>query len=547
MTATTMTPVSPPTSSTPPCRNCGWEPEAGKLWPTFGGKAVKWIEKNCICGHGDFYGQLVVLRPDQKRFLWRWYEYCPACDWWHYDEAIRTAATGDGKTTFVASIVAAEFAGPPEIAPASPNIIVAAASFKQANLLYSITATMLGGRDNIAKESPLCGKFEVYDTITTFRDGRPGQIERVAAVDGTNEGGLPSIFVGDEMHEWGEPGSRKARVATVIGKSTKKRKMRYEIPQKDGSLRVVFRGPGRQLFLSTAGFDIDHSLFGEMILHARKAQHEPTLAPGLLFDSYEAPDGLDLKLPEHRRIAVIAASRGAGILWDIGARVNEWNNPKMRKHEWARYYANQWVEGNEESWLADNPTAWDDCDGRWELAGDEPAVLSVDMALTRDSVAVDRVQLLADGRYAVTTRIWYPADNKLPFVEIFDYIREQAAELGTNFRGLVYDPRFFELQAQMLEDDGFLVIQFDQSPVRMIPAVGFVFDLIIAGKIVHDGHPELRRQVKNAAKRQFERGFTLSKSKSKIRIDAAVALCMGAWALAELTAEGDSSVLNQIW
>jgi phage terminase large subunit-like protein len=546
MTATTMTPAAPAAAADSSCQNCGWEPGPGALWPTYGRKAVRWIEANCICGEGDFYGQLVVLRPDQKAFVYRWYEYCPVCDWWHYDEAIRTAATGDGKTTFVAALVSCEFAGPPEIAPSSPNIIVAAASFKQADLLYSITATMLGGRDNIAKESPLCGKFEVYDTKTTFLDGRPGKIERVAAVDGTNEGGQPTLFVCDEMHEWGESGSRKARVATVIGKSTKKRRMRYELPQKNGEVRVVYRGPGRQLSLSTAGFDIDHSLFGEMIKYARLARHEPTLAPRLLFDCFEAPDGLDLKLPEHRRIAVAAASRGAGILWDIEARVREWDNPKTPKHEWERYYANRWVEGNVESWLADNPGAWDECEGSWQLAGDEPGVLAVDMALTRDSVAVDRIQLLADGRYAVTSRIWYPADNKLPYVEIFDYIREQAGELGTNFRGLVYDPRFFELQAQLLEDDGFLVIQFDQSPVRMIPAVGLVFDLIVAGTIVHDGHPELRRQVKNAAKRQFERGFTLSKSRSKIRIDAAVAMCMGVWSLAEL-AGGETSVLDQIW
>jgi hypothetical protein len=527
------------------CQNCGWEPEAAAFWPSFGKVACRWIEDNCICGEGDFYGQRIKLRPDQRRFVYRWYEYCPNCDYWRYTEGIRTAGTGDGKTTFIGAITALEFAGPPVVAPASPNIVISAASFLQANLLYSITATMFGGRDQIAKESPLCGLFEVYDTKISFADGRPGTVTRVAAAAGTNEGGQPTLFVCDEVHEWGDIGSNKARVHTVIGKSTKKRRVRYEIPQKGGAIRVVYRGPGRILNLSTAGFDIDHSLFGAMVTHARRAQHDPALAPRLLYDAFEAPDGLNLELSADRRIAVIAASRAAGTLWDIEARVNEWGKPDMPKHEWERYYANRWVEGSEESWLSEHPGAWTECQGTWEITGSEPAVLAVDMALARDSVAVVEVRQLPDDRYAVTSRIWYPHDNRLDFVEIFDHIKTRAGELGTSFHGLVYDPRYFELQAQLLEDEGFLVIQFDQSPVRMIPAVGLTYDSILSRKIVHDGDPELRRQVRNAAKRRFERGFTLSKSKSRIRIDAAVAMCMGVWALATLEPEG--SVLSQIW
>ena len=161
------------------------------MWPTHGPVAVRWIEDNCICGEGDWYGKKITLRPDQKRFLYRWYEYCPSCDQWHYDEALRGAATGDGKTQFIASIVVLEFAGPPQIAVKSPNIPIAAASFEQADLLFTAVATMCGGRDQAVKESPLVGFFEVYDTEIKFSDGRPGRIFRVAAVAGTNEGGLP--------------------------------------------------------------------------------------------------------------------------------------------------------------------------------------------------------------------------------------------------------------------------------------------------------------------------------------------------------------------
>lgn len=529
------------------CQNCGWEPERGALWPSHGRIAVRWIQENCICGDGDFYGQLVTLRTDQKRFVYRWYEYCPECEYWRYIEGIRTAATGDGKTTFIASLAALEMAGPPEIAPASPNIVISAASFDQANLLYQVTATMFGGRDQKDHMAPLCGLFEVYDKKITRADGSPGLVERVAAVAGTNEGGLPSLFIGDELHEWGDKGSNKGRVYTVIGKSTKKRRVRYEIPQDDGRIRVVYRGPGRILGLSTAGFDIDHSLFGAMIKRAMAAEHTPELAPKLLYDHYEAPSDLNLELREHRRLAVLAASPAAGILWDVEARVDDWGKVDMPKHEWERYYANRWVDVAEESWMSAHPGAWDACRSVWQIDGTEAAVLSIDMALKRDSVAVCEVRLLPNGKYAVTARIWYPANGVLRHQEVFEYIKDRAAELGLAFKGLVYDPRYFQLPAEELETSGQLVIQMDQSPQRMEPACGLTFDLILAGGIVHDGDPELGMQVKAAVKRQGERGFTLQKSKSRRHIDACVAMCMGVWTLAELAGVNEPDVLNQIW
>ena len=202
----------------PGCVDCGWEPRPGERWPSEGGRAVKWIRKFLICAEGDWYGKPIPLRPDQKRFIWRWYEFCPGCGYWHYDEALRGAATGDGKTTFVAAIECLEMFGPPQIAPVSPRIINAAASFDQADKLFGFAGTMLGGRDQVVKEAPLRGYAEVYDTEIKRADGEPGTMERVAAVAGTNEGGLPSLFVADEVHEWGDLGDRKARLHVVMGK-----------------------------------------------------------------------------------------------------------------------------------------------------------------------------------------------------------------------------------------------------------------------------------------------------------------------------------------
>ncbi len=52
--------------------------------------------------------------------------------------------------------------------------------------------------------------------------------------------------------------------------------------------------------------------------------------------------------------------------------------------------------------------------------------------------------------------------------------------------------------------------------------------MIREGRLVHDGDPELRRQILAAVPSETERGVRISKRKSKKRIDAAVALALAA-------------------
>jgi hypothetical protein len=519
------------------------------------------MQAKLICAEGDWFGKPIVLRPEQKRFVRRWYEFCPACGYWHYDQAIRGAATGDGKTTFVAALECLELFGPPQIAPVSPNIVNAAASFEQADLLFSIAGIMLGGRDQAVAQAPLCGYAEVYDTEIRRADGQPGIMKRVAAVAGTNEGGLPSLFVGDELHEWGDVGSNKARVHMVIGKSTSKRRMICRLP--DGT--EITRGPGRNLNISTAGFDVDHSLLGAMYKQGKRAELNPSVAPRLLFDWQEGPDG-DFSDPEHRRRAVKAASGAAGILWDVEKRVREYDKPDVQRHEWIRYYANKWVDVSDASWLRDHPGAWDECKGTWTLAGDEPTVLGYDAAVSGDCAAVVEATELHDGRIAVTARIWWPERGLIDTLDVVEYIRDRAAELGERLRGIAYDPAYADSDMRKLESRyGLPVVEFSQQPLSMGPATKLGYTLIVgrgrdgtdpdpdpekdgrfAGRrLVHDGDTEFGRQVKNAVKHEGERYFTLKKQKSQGKIDAAVAMNIAVWNLQELPEPDDP--LQQMW
>jgi len=514
----------------PGCSRCGWIPARGELWPSVGVDGCDWIEACCIFGEGDSYGKPFRLYDDQQDFIWKWLEYCPQCGQWHYSHAIWGAATGSGKTQFIAAIAAMEFAGPVSIAPQSPNVVVAAASYDQAGLLFSQCGIMLGGPERSVKEAPLRNFCEVYENRVKFAGRRPGQITRVAAVAGTNEGGNPTLFLADEVHAWGETGGPKAHLHSVIGKSTVKRSLKCIV---DGA--EVDRGRGRIIDLSTAGFDVDSSFLGQLYLHGKRVLQDPALDPRLLFHWREAREGLDYEDPADRAIACRDASGAADVIWSVADRAAEWGRPSMPRHEWIRYYANCWVDQVEDSWLADHPAAWAACQGTWELNGDEPAVLAVDMSLKHDSTAVVECTLLGDGRTAVRARIWNPGDGKVDHREVFGFIADRAAVLGSRLTGVVYDPRFFELAARQLEEDHeLLVIEFDQWSV-MAQAVGETFEQIIKGKIVHDGNQDLSRHVRSAVRKQQERGFTLSKNKSRWKIDAAVAMCMGVWTLQQQT------------
>ena len=80
--------------------------------------------------------------------------------------------------------------------------------------------------------------------------------------------------------------------------------------------------------------------------------------------------------------------------------------------------------------------------------------------------------------------------------------------------------------AEILSDDGFPMVEFPQSAARMVPACGHLYEMIVGGKIAHDGAPVFTDQVMSATPRSTDQGWRLSKGKSKRKIDAAIALAM---------------------
>ena len=494
-------------------------PPADGLWPSHGRLAVRWIERNCVNGEGDLFGQPARLTAAQKLWIYRWYEYHEGSEdeWgrplWRYDEALIGLPRGEGKTQFVGWLVALEFAGPPEIAPRNPNIAVAAASFEQADLAYSAAALNFGGTGG-RLDTPLSQFVDVFDTETLFKPtaGRSGRLFRVAAVAGTNEGGNATLVVADELHEW--RGS-KERVFTVLKAGTRKRTR-----------------PGRVLSITTAGVEGADSLCERKYRRGLEVQHDPTIDPKFLFIWHEASDHWDLDDPAQVEQAILEASPSGGRLWDIAQRVRDFFDPTVPRFEAIRYFLNRWVHAEADSWLADAPGAWSACLDRTidipRATADElgaEVVVGVDVSLRGDSTAVVWVWQAPDGRWVVRSRVWVaPKGGKIDHLDVMAHLRVLAGWFRV--QSASYDPRFFEVPAQTLLDEGLPMIEVPQSQERMVPACLHAYRVIVGGDLAHDGDPTLAAHVNGAVRREGERGWTLSKGKSGRHIDACIAMVL---------------------
>jgi phage terminase large subunit-like protein len=80
----------------------------------------------------------------------------------------------------------------------------------------------------------------------------------------------------------------------------------------------------------------------------------------------------------------------------------------------------------------------------------------------------------------------------------------------------------------MLAEDGLPMVEFVQTNSNMAPASQHLFELFSEGRIVHNGDERFRSHVLSAVASETERGWRISKRRSKERIDACVSLAMAA-------------------
>ena len=444
-------------------------------------RAIRFIETYCRAPKGYGYGQPMVLAPFQKE----WLEEVLADG---VSSAVMSCPRGQGKSTLLAGLgLWATFDESDSGAPQVP--IVATRTQQAIRSVYGVAVAM------VKKEPELADRSIIYTAIGTHRivvEQTGGEMFPMANnVDGL-QGLDPSLAIMDEIGF--QPIESWDSMLLASGKRSRSLVVGIGTPglDRENALWTL-----RQGWLE-AGGDVpgfrytEHSADPACDVHDETAWMEanPALAAG-----YQNLDAL--------RSAVKLSPESHFRIFHLG----------------------QWIDGTD-NWLgSDGRQVWDALTDPYELAPGARTWVGVDIGLKRDSTAVVAIQRRPDGRMHATCRIWLPRlDEAVELTDIMKYLRDLDSRY--NVAGIAYDPRLFQLPAQMLQDEGLPMLETPQSLERMSPAFGSLLEAVKRGELSHDGDTAFTTQVLNGIPRYSERGFTLAKGRSRGKIDAAYALAM---------------------
>ena len=442
-------------------------------------RAIRFIETFCRPPKGFGAKTEIRLAPFQKERLEEW-----LAD--GVNSAAMSVARGNGKSTFLAALAVWAVFDPDE--SGAPQVPVVATTMNQAiRSVYGVALAM------IRAETELYNRCLVFSAIGAQKVTVPftgGELFPVSNdVDGL-QGLDPSLAICDEIgfmpvESWDSLllASGKRPRSLVVG-------------------------------IGTPGLDKDNALW-----HLRQRVHEGVALPGFRFCEYAADENCDVRDEAQWRKANPALDAGYQNLEALRTSVALSPEGHFRV-----FRLGQWVDGVD-CWLgADARKDWDALAARRELEAGAPAWVGVDVGIKRDSTAVAVVQARPGG-WHVKVRLWLPtASDAVDVTDVMEHIRRLSREVDV--QAVSYDPRFFDVPAKMLEDEGLPMIEIPQSVERMTAAVGSLYEVVKRAELSHDGDEPVSTQVLNAVARYNERGFTLAKGKSRGRIDAAIAIAL---------------------
>jgi phage terminase large subunit-like protein len=425
-----------------------------------------------------------------------------------YAEAWLVVPEGNGKTTTLAGVALYHAEFRPFAA-----VPVAAASREQAEILYRqaegfvlrsaalhapVHSAIQQAKGKRKTDVPRFLCLEGYRRINHHAGGR---IQVFAADDRTGDGIIPTLGIIDEPHRLRD----LSLYRTWAGK----------IAKRGGQLATI----------STSGepgsdFEETRERIKALATDTRRAGSFARYStPRVVLHEWGVPEAGDVE----DMATVKSANPFSGITTEMLAE--KFASPTMTRHHWLRFVCNRPTRDSD-VWLGeDGEILWRDTEDPYELEPGAPTWIGVDIALRHDTSAVVTMQRRDDGRYHAICRVWVPeADKPIDVTDVMHYLRGQAALFDVE--AISFDPRFFDVPAKMLGDEGLVMFEVPQSIERMTAAYGSLYEAIQRRTITHEADEVFASHVLNAVPRFSERGFMLEKSKSRAKIDGVAALAL---------------------
>jgi phage terminase large subunit-like protein len=457
-------------------------PGPWKSWPKMSrwARAIRFIETYNRPPKGTGHGQPVKLADFQKGFL----EEVLADG---VDLAVMATPRGNGKSTFGGAL--ATWALFDDDETGAPQVPIVATTIGQAiKSCYGVAVSMIKAEPELLRRALIYTGIATPRIVVPFNEGEMFPISN-------DPGGLQGL-------------DYSLSIVDEIG---------FQPPASWDSLRMASGKRQRSLAIGVGTPGIDHE---NALYYVRKLVMDGADLPGLVYREYAAPDGCEINDRQMWRLANPAIEAGflreSALVTDIGL---------TPPGSFRIFRLGQWYDGME-SWLGPNGRQdWDSLLDPYDFVASAATWVGVDVAIKRDSTAVVAVQRDPEGILRVTSRTWIPtAAQPVDVTDVMEHIRELSR--AYTVKAVSFDARFFDVPAKMLLDEGLPMMEVPQSVERMTPVCGYLLEAIRRGELRHDGDETLTAHILNAVPRFNERGFTLQKSKSRGRIDAAIALAL---------------------
>ncbi|MFF1597683.1 terminase large subunit domain-containing protein [Streptomyces mirabilis] len=444
---------------------------------------------------GGDSGSLLVFRDWQRDLMCQLFARRPDGKYRHR-QALIGMPRKNGKSAVGAAIAIYGLVSGPK----GGEVYSIAADKEQARIVFGTAKKM------IELEPSMANSFRVYRDAIELP--ATGSVYRVLSAEAfTKEGLNPHLTIADEVH---------AQPTREL----------WDVMSLASGARVEPMMVG----ITTAGVKSDStggdSLCYGMYQYGEKIVRGEIDDPAFYFAWWGAPEGAD-----HRDPAVWAAANPG--FNDIVSE-EDFHSSVLRTPE-AEYRTkrmNQWVS-TAQAWLPAG--AWDECaTPELAIADGAEVILGFDGSFNNDSTALVVVtcpQGEDEKPYVDVVAAWEkPTDAgnewAVPIFDVEDEIRKACRRWQV--REIVCDPFRWARTYQVLEDEGLPVVEFPQSPARMIPATQRFYEAVLNKTVEHSGDARLARHLSNCVLRTDSRGSRLSKDAkhSPRKIDLAVSAVM---------------------
>lgn len=443
---------------------------------------------------GGASGDLIRLRPWQRELLAHVYARRPDGRYRHR-QALIGVARKNGKSALAAGmgLYNLVFGG------AGAEVYSCAADKEQARIVFGTARRM------VELEPELADEIRVYRDVLEVK--KTGAIYRVLSAEAfTKEGLNPTSVIFDEVH------AQPTRELWDVM-----------------ALAMGARREPLMVGITTAGVRTDatgrDSLCYELYQYGRRVA-SGEIADSTFFMAWWEPrdPAADHRSPDTWR----EANPGLGDL----VAVEDFESGVLRtpEAEWRTKRCNQWVS-SAQAWLPSG--AWDACAKPGPIPDGAEVILGFDGSFAHDSTALVAVSVPGEGElpHVDVVECWERPPGagqewRVPILEVEDTIRRACRRWQV--RWIACDPFRWARTYQILEDEGLPVLEFPQSPQRMVPATQRFYEAVVNQQLTHSGDPRLARHIENCTVYTDSRGSRLRKDarNSPRKIDLAVAAVM---------------------